>query len=260
MLTVASYFDESGKFKDHAVVTFGGVACNAANMSPFFEEWARCLYVNGLPTLTMKEALRHRYPLSEKNPALGAEARTEALLPFIAAIRKHLWIISGIALDVAAFNGMPSHYHELFGKDPFFTAFLRQLLEILEITHAEDKLTMICDDEEQMALPMYKLYRRVKLIHPEARNKLKALTFGDDEWMHGLQAADLVSSIIRMEAGKRFLKTPYDYEKLFAELTKQPNRDAGESIWGCTIGFIDRKMLDGLVEAMKKEKILKKSK
>jgi hypothetical protein len=137
------------------------------------------------------------------------------LLPFIAAIRKHLWIITGIALDVAAFKNLPSHYYEMLGDDPFYTAFLRQLLEIMKVTQPEDKLSMICDDEELMALPMYKLYRRVKLVDPGARDKLKSLTFGDDEWMYGLQAADFVSSIIRMEAGKRFLNAPNDFEKLF---------------------------------------------
>lgn len=235
-------------------MTFGGVGCSATDMNPFWEEWHRCLYVNGLRTLTMKRALRHSVPLSDKNPALGAGARTEALLPFVAAVRRHLWIISAIALDVTAFKNLPSHYHQILGDDPFFTAFLRMLLEIMELTHHEDKLSMICDDEEEMALPMYKLYRRVKLIHPDARAKLKALTFGDDEWMHGLQAADLVSSIVRLEAGKRFSQMAYDYERLFSELTKPPNRDAGDKIWACTIGFADRAMLERVAEGFKEEK------
>ncbi len=125
MVTITAVFDESGKFKDHAVISFGGVACPAAEIQAFSKEWARCLYVNGLESLTMKEALRHNRPLSEKNPALGIEARGDALLPFIACIRTHLQAIVGIALDVNAFSNLPSHYHQVLGNDPFFTAFLR---------------------------------------------------------------------------------------------------------------------------------------
>src|SRR5882724_3446311 len=110
-----SYFDESGKFHDHRVVAFGGVICSAEGMDPFFEDWHGCLDQNGLRVLTMKEVLRHDRPLSPKKPALGVEARTAALLPFIECIRRHLWIVTGIALDVKAFESLPSHCHQLLG-------------------------------------------------------------------------------------------------------------------------------------------------
>jgi Protein of unknown function (DUF3800) len=254
VLTLMTYFDESGKFKDHQVVSFGGVVGEASHMQPFYEEWHKCLFQNNLPVLTMKEALRHNRPLSEKNPALGAAARTEALLPFIRCIRKHLLAITGIALDVPAFRALPSHFHQLLGDDPFFTAFLRMLIEIVDMARDGDKLMMVCDDEEAMAEPMYKLYRRVKLIHPKSRDALRSLCFGDDEYMHALQAADCVSSIIRREADRRFFGTPYDYEGLFAEMTREPNRDQGEMIWACNIAFADRTMLTKLAEDTKKDK------
>jgi hypothetical protein len=98
------------------------------------------------------------------------------------------------------------------GDDPFFTAFLRMLIEVLNLTHPNDRLTFICDDDEQMALPMYKLYRRVKLVDPDARSKLKGLCFADDEYLFALQAADMISFLIRREADKRFFNTPYDYD------------------------------------------------
>lgn len=212
MVTINAFFDESGKFKDHAVVSFGGVASPAVEINPFAEDWGRYLYMNGLKCLTMKEALNANRPLSEKNPALGFDARVEALLPFIGCMRKHLQVIVGIALDVDAFKKLPSHYHQFLGDDPFFTAFLRMLIEALNLTHPNDRLTFICDDDEQMALPMYKLYRRVKLVDPDARSKLKGLCFADDEYLFALQAADMISFLIRREADKRFFNTPYDYD------------------------------------------------
>lgn len=253
MVTINAFFDESGKFKDHTVVTFGGIASPAAEINPFAEDWGRYLYMNGLKYLTMKEALNANRPLSEKNPALGFDARAEALLPFIGCVRKHLQVIVGTALDVDAFTKLPSHYHQFLGNDPFFTAFLRTLIEVLGLTHPDDKLTVICDDDEQMAPPMYKLYRRVKLVDSDARNKLKGLCFADDEYLFALQAADMISSLIRREADKRFFNTPYDYERLFIALTAQP-RPSEEKIWGCNISFADKQTLEQLAEDLKNAK------
>jgi hypothetical protein len=247
MVTLTSYFDESGKFADQRVVVFGGVV--AVVHEPFFEDWEKHLLRNGLQTLTMKEALRHDRPLSESNPALGVDARVEALLPFIKCIRKHLLAISGVALDVEAFRSLPSHYHQILGNDPFFTAFLRSLMAIIEIARPGDKVMLICDDEEAMAKPMYKLYRRVKLVNDKARDALKCLCFGDDEFMFPLQAADCVSSIMRREADKRFFGTPYDYEPMFTEMTKQPTED--EKIGLCGIAFVDKAMLTNFAEKLK---------
>ncbi len=253
MVTITAVFDESGKFKDHDVVSFGGIACPAVEVKAFSEEWHRCLHATGLQSLTMKEALRHNRPLSDKNPALGIAARTEALLPFIAAIRTRLQAIVGIALDVKAFTNLPSHYHQMLGSDPFFTAFLRTVSEVLELTSPDDKITLICDDEEQMAEPMYKLYRRVKLVDPDARNKLKGICFADDEYLFLLQAADFISSLIRREGGRKFFQEASDYEALFTAMVKQPDR-ATEKVWACNIAFADRPMLERCAESMKKVK------
>ncbi len=126
-------------------------------------------------------------------------------------------------------------------------------MEILELTSPDDKITFICDDEEQMAEPMYKLYRRVKLVYPGAREKLKGLCFADDEYLFLLQAADLTSSLIRREGGKKFLNESYDHERLFAALVAQPN-PAIEKVWVCNIAFADRPMLERCAESMKKVK------
>jgi hypothetical protein len=257
VLTLMSYFDESGKFKDQRVVAFGGVIGIASHMDPFFEEWHKCLYQNGLPVLSMKQALRHDRPLSEKNPALGLRARIEALLPFILCIRKHLLAITGIALDTEAFRALPSHYHQILGSDPFFTAFLRTLIGVVDMALNDDKFMIVCDDEEAMALPMYKLYRRVKLVHPKSNDVLKSLCFGDDEYMYALQAADCVASIIRREADRKFFGTPDDYAELFAAMTKNPDRDAGEKIWACNIAFADKEMLTRTAESLRLEKMEK---
>lgn len=106
-----------------------------------------------------------------------------------------------------------------------------------------------------MALYMYKLYRRVKLIDPRAREKLAAISFADDRFLFGLQAADLLASVLRRESGKRFHGTDYDYAPIFDAITKQPQK--GENIWTVGFGFCDgeklRSVADGLKDSAKGE-------
>lgn len=193
----------------------------------------------------MKEALQAHRPLSDKNPALGVEKRTAALMPFVNCVRRHLMVVTGLAIDAKAFKSLPNHYFQLMGDDPSFTAFTRTLLAVLEITHPEDKISLICDDEEEMALPMYRLFRRVKKIYPDAHEKLRAITFADDRWSFGLQAADMVVSLTRQEAGNRFFGAPYDYSPLFAALSSTVPRN-GETFWMISLGFCDAGMLKRL--------------
>lgn len=124
MLTISTFFDESGKFKDHDVVSFGGVISPSSHFGEaFVKDWARCLNAIGLDTLTMKEALRTDRPLSAKAPRTGVESRVASLVPFIDCIRKHLAVITALAIDVRAYAALPSHYRQAMGEKPVFHCF-----------------------------------------------------------------------------------------------------------------------------------------
>jgi hypothetical protein len=246
MLTISSFFDESGKFKDHDVVSFGGVVSPSAHFGgAFANNWAQCLDAIGLTTLTMKDALNAGRPLSAKTPAVGVENRITSLMPFIDCIRKHLMVITALAIDVRAYSALPSHYRQAMGNNPSFTAFTRSLLAVLEVLDAEDKVSLICDDEEETAWPMYQLFRKVKILYPDAHEKLRAITFADDRWSFGLQAADLVVSLTRQEAAKRFFGTEYQYGALFSALSSTEPKD-GDSFWLIQFGFCGASMLKAL--------------
>jgi hypothetical protein len=253
MLTISTFFDESGKFKDQEVVSFGGVVSPSAHFGGgFATDWARCLDSIGLETLTMKEALHADRPLSAETPAIGLESRIASLMPFIDCIRKHLMVITALAIDVRAYAALPSHYRQAMGDNPFFTAFTRSVLAVLEVTDTEDKISLICDDEEETAWPMYQLFRKVKILYPDAREKLRAITFADDRWSFGLQAADLIVSLTRQEAAKRFFGTDYQYGPLFSALSNTKPKD-GDTFWLIQFGFCDAAMLkklgDGWIRA-----------
>ena len=261
---VSAYFDESGKFKDHKIVSFGGVASYADQFNEFAREWDLLRAKNGLrKEFSAKRIFNPNRPLSDRNPRIGVKERIEDLLPFISCVRKHLLVISVVAIDVYAYKRLPEYYHQFFGTDPVFTAFTRSILNVVEFTPADDKMVFICDDEEYAAEPFYKLYRRVKRVWPQAKDRFIGITFADDRWLPGLQAADLVSGIVRLETARRRKRMRYDYVLLYEALTKPPQ--PGERLWQGYIAIGDKLTLNNLAadlksewEKMQKKPILKK--
>ena len=116
----------------------------------------------------MKKAMNHRRPLSEKVPSLGLDGRVASLLPFISCTRKYIDGVTGIAVDVDSFEDLSQQHREVFDDDPIYTAFARAVLYVLHKAHPDDKISVVCDDEEKTAWPMYTIYRRIKLVNPEA--------------------------------------------------------------------------------------------
>jgi hypothetical protein len=96
------------------------------------------------------------------------------------------------------------------------------MMHVSEFTPDSSKISMICDDNEKTALQFYALYRNIKKEWPEARRKLGGIAFVDDRYQFGVQASDIVGSLMRLEAGKRIHGTPYDYEPLYEALIAKP--------------------------------------
>jgi hypothetical protein len=72
--------------------------------------------------------------------------------PPISCIRRHLQLVVGAAIDVESFKKLPSHYFQILGNDPIYTAFLSMMMEITRDVPHNDQLSFVCDDEEQTAL------------------------------------------------------------------------------------------------------------
>jgi hypothetical protein len=213
-MMISAFLDESGKFKDHSSISFAGVAGDPQDFAMFNTEWKRHLRLNGLSLLSMKNALNANKRLSEKRAALGITNRIDALKPFAECIRRYLQNVTNVTVDVEAWRATPTHLRNLWSDDPVFMAFTRELLAVMEPLGPNDNISVVCDDKEHTALPMYKLYRRVKLVYPDARRKMASLSFADDEVFPQLQAADFVSSLSRLEGKKRFHGEDYEYAAL----------------------------------------------
>jgi hypothetical protein len=180
LMMISAFCDESGKFKDQSVVSFATVAGTPKDFSDLHDDWQQHLRLNGLRVLTMKRALNASKPLSKKRSALGLANRLDALLPFVECIRKHLQNVLAIAIDVEAYKTASGVIRKSWTEDPHFMAFARIIIELVKPLRQRDVINVICDDEESTALPMYRLYRRIKLIYKDARSRLVSLSFADD--------------------------------------------------------------------------------
>jgi hypothetical protein len=251
MMLVSAFFDESGKPDDHKVVTFGGMASFQRDIGEFAMDWRRLLRSKGLTMISAKNAFNPRRPLSQKCPDLDVETRTKSLMPFFDCIRKNIQVITGSAIDVEAYKQLPSHYFQIFGDKPIYTLFLRAVLRVLEFTPDHDKVSITCDDEEQTAKAFYLLYRRVKKVWPLAKHQLICLGFGDDRYIYGLQAADMISGLMRLEMTRTLKMASYDYQALFKYVTRPIERH--ERAWDFSIGMGTKAALPELAEGLKAE-------
>ena len=251
LMLISAFFDESGKFKDHSVVSLSGVAGVREDLNRMGDAWKRELYRCGLTVLTMKRALNPNLPLSKKRPATGIDNRIDALMPFVKCIRRHLKLVIARAVDAEAFRALTSEQQKDLGNNPHYIAFVRVLLEILEPISKEDKLSIICDDEEETAIPMYRLYRKVRLAWRDARERLSSICFSDDQVFAPLQAADMVASLTRLNARQLIHGDTNLYAPLF-EAFSQP--EEADQLWGFNTATFEKNGLIGVAKDMKEAK------
>lgn len=238
-----SFIDESGKFQDHRVVSMCGVVSPDASLVRFNDAWGALLRHYELPFLHMKKALRPNVALSKLIRKQTIAERIEVLKPFADCIAENLELGIALAFDVAGFSKWnPAAKKRIGGTDdPAYLAFMRTMLLLQEYAgKVDDRVTLTCDDDQGTAWNFYQLYRRIKIVSNDCREKFVALTFADDKHYAALQAADMLGSLVRLEAYRQFDQRYYDYVPLFKHLTK--NRAATGIKW--RVSFNDAEKME----------------
>jgi hypothetical protein len=218
-----SYFDESGKFKDHRVVSFCGVLASPDSRIAFNEAWDALLRKNQLSAFHTSNALRASRSLSPVIRSESPTERCETLKPFVDCILNNLDLGVSITIDVAGFSKWTPGAKKMVGgnDNPAYVGFMQAVGAIKKYAcRDDDRISVMCDDDEDTALNFYALYRRFKKIDSEMRRKLVSLSFSNDEMYPGLQAADLVAGLMRLEALRAFGHHTHDFRSLAASLTK----------------------------------------
>lgn len=232
MTFLHAYFDESGKQHDHPAVTFTGVCVSGSRLSTFDSEWGVLLRQYGLKSLHMAKASRLKENCGPKMPRhQKIEERIQALVPFADCINKNL--VKGLiqAIDVKGFKEMSNRAKQGLGSpdDPYYLAFARGILELIDYVQGEDKISLICDDDESTAWNCYLHYRAIRKVHEEVRRKIVSLTFATDDHFPALQAADMVAFLSRLEARRMFYKEYNPFQPLFDSLVRE--NGAGGMDW-----------------------------
>ena len=76
-------------------------------------------------------------------------------------------------------------------------------MEIVDYVHEDDRISLICGDDPETAWDCYRHYRGVRQAHAEIRRRTVALSFSDDKHFPGLQAADMVAFLSRLDFVER---------------------------------------------------------
>ncbi len=250
MTIFQAFFDESGKFKDKRVISFCGLCSPPEKVQEFEDDWKGLLRHYGLTSLTMKRALRRKIKFSPTAEAKSVEERNAVLEPFAQCIRKHFELGVALAVDVDAYKKWPLHAKKKIGgsDDPYYLAFISALLACTKYICDDDRVSMVCDDDQETAMNCYGIFQRARFLHPEYRKKLVSITFADDAEFVALQGADLLASLCRLEARQHFHKDYYEHRSLFRSLTA-PSSDGGMK-W--CVRFYGDKWLDYFQSKWKK--------
>jgi hypothetical protein len=242
MAFIHSFFDESGKFKHKRVISFSGVCGSGSMLEQFNEKWNHLLRQNQMDHLHMAQALRHNAPLSPKIRKQTVNERIEVLKPFASCIAENLSLGIGMVLEVEGYSNWSTVAKRKVGgsNDPVYVVFIRTMMEIKDYFGPDSQITINCDYDNQTAWNFFEIFKRLKHLDPKARKSLIALTFADDKHFPALQAADMVSSLLRLEATRLAEIHPYDFLPLYQHLTM--DRGAGAIEWKITFGD-KRKMM-----------------
>ena len=254
MAILHAYFDESGKQSDHPTVTFTGVCVSDSRLSDFDDAWNALLGQYGIKALHMAKASRLKENNGPKMPRhQPIDERIEALKPFSDCINTHLEVGLSQAIDVQGFGKLTKEAKKGLGSpdDPYYLAFARGLIEIVGYVQDNEKISLICDDDEDTAWGCYSHYRAIRRVHEKVKEKVVSLTFANDEYFPALQAADMLAFLSRLQAKKEFYGDFNQFEKLFIHLVTE--RGPGHAMWFKM--YADEKKLIDLGKSMGKLKL-----
>jgi hypothetical protein len=226
------FFDESGKQGDHPVVTFSGVCTMESKLPAFSDAWTMLLTQYGIKALHMAKAGRLKEKVGGKMPrGQSPQERTDALKPFADCINEFLELGLIQAWDVKGFKALPQSARKKLGSvdDPYYLAFARGAIEIIDYAQGDDRVAMICDDDRSTAWDCYRHYRGIKAADENVRKRIVSLGFANDEYFPALQAADMLAYLSRLEAKRQFYRDYYTFPSLFTYLTKE--RGANKMVW-----------------------------
>jgi hypothetical protein len=241
--SVFGHFDESGKWNDHKVISFGGLISPVSDWESFGNEWVRLLQKHEVSSMHMTSSLNFTRKTSARK-ALGFDERLKVLSEFINAIKENIELGEACCVDIPEFRSAPKERLGVY-RDPYLLAFATVIKRVADGLSGGDKLSIICDDEEHYAIRCYRLLAQAKNTFRYLRRTITSICFGDDKQMIQLQAADMFAYLLRSEAELRLYGTDYKYRPLYEQLSSP----SGSSRLAFSAIFYDKGNLSRLSKA-----------
>jgi len=239
-----TFFDESGKFKDHKIISFCGFGSKAGTLKDFDGDWEYQLRRTGMDALHMVDACRINKPLGRLIGAQSLPDRINDLKPFADCIRNHLELGVATVFEVEGYTSFTEMAKKALGgsDNPFYTQFLSTMQTVTDYVTTGEPITLMCDEDESTAWWCYKLYSRVKKVDRRIGRKLAAISFANDQHFPALQAADMLSFLCRLQANGEFYGVDYNFHPLFTYLTAP--RGSSATYW--QVAFKNKSQLSPL--------------
>ena len=225
-------FDESGKQKDHKVVALAAVCAEDSALETFNVEWRKLLRYFEIEVLHLKEFMQVSKCLSPRIPkAKGLEDRSALLKPFADCINDFLEFGILQAWDVEGFHSIPKNvrYHLGNAENPYLLAFAYGLMRISEHSKEDQKISIICDHDQEIALDCLKHFNGIRQADKRYRSKLISMSFADDLFFPSLQAADMAAYFVRLEAMRLFHGGNFRLKAVLDDLRRE--RGPGKMKW-----------------------------
>lgn len=225
------YGDESGKLEQSQITSFCGYVGHATEFERVMMEWNNCRFTWGIPPIHTRLIMD---PGRDKSGEWGRirtdwgnlweDKRDEMLNDFsLILLRSHL-AATGAVVDAEHFRFMPTSPWKAAMKNPIYISLYTLLMESLDkIDRISTSLpvSIVIDDDPQTAIGCYGLLTELRKQFPRVRERLTAVTFGDDKQYPALQMADMIAYHSRSFMVERITKKDAVPSLVYTAITKR---------------------------------------
>lgn len=194
-------------------------------------EWNNCRFGWGVPPIHMRCVMEPERDTTgewtrvrREWGSAWEEKRAEMLKQLATVLLGSNVACVGAVADAAHFRKMPDSKWKKSMQNPLFLCFhslLMDSLDKIDTISTSLPVSIIVDDDPQYAMKCYEAVNSMKSQLSKMRERLVAVTFGDDRQYPGLQMADMIAFEARTLMVKRLTEPKAEPSALYIALTKK---------------------------------------
>ena len=190
---IIGYFDETKNYRQDFVAASGYLA-DDSNWDSLTTDWARLLKKHQIPYMHTADFLSAEDVYKElgwKNKQKN-DLIPSVLIEFIEIIRRHTVFGVAIGVDAKKFRGITDGCRKRPKPEVFcFERVLGGCVRIANEIEEKAPLCLLFDDSKDYSMKAYANFCEVQQRHPEIKDRIGLIGFGNDKIIPALQAADV---------------------------------------------------------------------